>query len=332
LTVWLLHCGAKIIGYSLPPCNEKENFVLAGLEKKVTHIDGDIRDLGKLRESIDICKPDIIFHLAAQPIVLESYKTPKDTFETNVMGTLHVLEAARTCASVKAVVNVTTDKCYDNKEWAYGYREIDPLGGKDPYSASKACSELVTASYRNSFFNTDGAAVLASARAGNVIGGGDWGECRIVPDCMRALSNNEPIIIRNPLSVRPWQYVLEALRGYLQLGARMLSGGKSFEGAWNFGPGLANSKRVEEVVKTLIDLWGSGSYAISKTAQSQHEAHYLHLDISKAIQDLQWIPVLSFQETLAFTVETYKKLLEASTHVFDIMGEEVQRYCSRVTL
>jgi CDP-glucose 4,6-dehydratase len=330
LAVWLLKLGAKVTGYALPPLSTEDNFAKAHLADKITHIDGDIRDFKKVQEVLKNCRPEIVFHLAAQPLVLESYNTPRDTFETNIMGTVNLLEAARIFPCVKVFINVTSDKCYANKEWAWGYRENDPLGGKDPYSASKAGSEIVTAAYNNSFFDKQGTLSLASARAGNVIGGGDWGAYRLVPDCIRSLQKNETIVIRNPNSIRPWQYVLEALRGYLHLGSLLLSNGPRYAGAWNFGPYFTTIKSVKNVADMLLTYWGSGGYEIRQPSRALPEANFLHLDISKSVYELGWSPRLTFEQTLQLTVEGYRQMAKIETDTFTIMQEAIEKYLSLI--
>ncbi len=326
LAVWLLRLGAKVTGFALPPFSSQENFVRAGLSDKITHIDGDIRDIRHVRQVMAQCKPEVVFHLAAQPLVLESYSSPRDTFETNVMGTVNLLEAARQESCVKAFVNITSDKCYANKEWVWGYRENDTLGGKDPYSASKACSEIVTSAYQHSFFNEPDTMPLASARAGNVIGGGDWGKFRLVPDCIRSLQNNETIILRNPDATRPWQYVLEAIGGYLHLGSLLLAKGTRFAAAWNFGPNLAAMKTVRDVVETLIRCWGKGAYAVDQPSGKLHEAHFLYLDIAKSVYELGWKPRLTFEQAVQLTVDGYRQMAIAESDGFDIMMETIKQY------
>ena len=264
LTLWLTIMGAKVLGYALEPNTDPSLFNVLNLQKDIDHVIGDIRDFEKLREVITEFKPEIVFHLAAQPLVRLSYREPRLTYETNVMGTVNLLEAIRQTKSVRAVVNVTSDKCYENKEWVWGYREIDPMGGYDPYSSSKGCSELITAAYRNSYFKNTEAAV-ASARAGNVIGGGDWAEDRLIPDIVRSLSQGKQIIIRNPKATRPWQHVLEPLSGYLLLGKLLYEKGQEFAEAWNFGPSDSSVMTVEEIVKKSIEIWGSGSYIVDSS-------------------------------------------------------------------
>jgi CDP-glucose 4,6-dehydratase len=305
LAIWLLEMGAEVYGYSLPPRTLRDNFVRCSLKERLYHVDGDIRDKEKLHNFISDSKPEIVFHLAAQPIVLESYSNPHYTYETNIMGTVNLFESVRTIESIKAVLNITSDKCYQNNEWVWGYRESDPLGGKDPYSASKACSELISASYLESFFSRSKTANIATARAGNVIGGGDWGENRIVPDFFRAVQNNEILMIRNPYSTRPWQYVLEPLSGYLELAARLFSDGKEYSGSWNFGPSGESSISVLELIREMQNEFGRGGYRILEEVSGKQEAGMLSLDISKARDLLCWKPALKRKETVTFTVRGY---------------------------
>ena len=306
LSIWLKELGANVIGYALEAKTEKDNYVICGLEDRIIHINGDVRDYHHLKGVFDKYKPEIVFHMAAQALVLESYLDPLETYDINIMGTINVLEAIRHTESVTDAVIITTDKCYDNKEWIYGYRENDRLGGKDPYSSSKAACEIVINSYLESFFNKDGSANISSARAGNVFGGGDWAENRIVPDCIRCLMQKSPIIVRSPLAVRPWQHVLEPLSGYLKLGSLLHKRGKEFSGPWNFGPSTKNMVTVERLVKEVINQWGEGEISIKKDANQHSEAHLLHLDISKAINKLKWKPRLTFKESIKYTVDEFK--------------------------
>jgi CDP-glucose 4,6-dehydratase len=251
MAIWLKELGAEVYGYALEPYTLKDNFVSTGLEHKLHHKIGDVRNLEQLQNYFNDVKPDFAFHLAAQPLVIESYKNPHYNFETNLMGTVNFFEAVRNCSSVKVAINVTTDKCYQNNEWMWGYRENDAMGGDDPYSASKGCSELITNSYFKSFFSKDNTAHVASGRAGNVIGAGDWAENRIIPDLMRALENNETSEIRNPNSVRPWQFVLEPVFGYMKLAEKLWTNGKTFSGGWNFGPAAFENYSVGDVVNEV---------------------------------------------------------------------------------
>lgn len=310
LSLWLSSLGAKVTGYALEPPTTPSLYKLCKIDKMVTSINGDIRDYNHLLKVFQKTKPDIIIHLAAQSLVLHSYKQPVETYSTNVMGVVNLLEAVRNTKNVRAVLNVTTDKCYENKEWTWGYRENEPLGGYDPYSSSKACSELVTASYRNSYFNPKDhkrhGVLIATARAGNVIGGGDWAEDRIIPDCVRAILNNEKIIVRNPNSTRPWQHVLEPLAGYLFLAQRLYKGDLRFADAWNFGPDDIDAKRIEWIVKTICQLWGKGAaYSVIKSKQP-YESHYLKLDSSKAKMNLDWKPLWGIGKALKSIVEWTK--------------------------
>jgi CDP-glucose 4,6-dehydratase len=310
LSIWLNELGAKVIGYGLAPITKEDNFVVSHLSEKTTDIRGDIRDSQKMQLVFDTYKPEIIFHLAAQPLVRLSYENPKETYETNVIGTLNVLECIKKSQSTKVGVMITTDKCYENLEQIWGYRETDALGGYDPYSSSKACAELLISTYRNSYinpkdYNKHGKAI-SSVRAGNVIGGGDWQKDRIVPDCIRALSSNVPIEIRSPLAVRPWQHVLEPIYGYLLLAANMYKHGIEYSGAWNFGPDYNSIVAVETVVNKIVDKWGSGQWMDVSDKYKPHEANILNLDCTKAKVFLKWIPRFSIDEALTYTVDWYK--------------------------
>ncbi len=316
LSLFLKKLGAEVLGYSLEPSTEQSLFEVCEIKKEINSVIGDIRDLQYLTNAMSEFKPDIIFHLAAQPLVRASYREPKMTYETNVIGTLNVYEAARNCKTVKSIVTITTDKCYENKEWAYGYRECDPMGGYDPYSSSKGCVELLTASYRNSFLNDLGINI-ATARAGNVIGGGDWAEDRLIPDFVRATAEGELLLIRNPLATRPWQFVLEPLSGYLWLGALLLEGKSKYACGWNFGPNDTDILSVEEILNLAINSWGRGSYAIDKSVQP-HEANLLKLDISNAKTILKWKPVYNVKKAVSKTMEWYKNYYENYLEVKDI--------------
>lgn len=306
LSLWLQSLGAELTGFALAPPTKPSLFGEAKVAEGMMSILGDVRDLNALQAALQKSQPEIIIHMAAQPLVRYSYQNPVETYATNVMGTVHILESVRHTPSVRAVVNVTTDKCYENKEWAWGYRENEPMGGFDPYSNSKGCSELVTSSYRNSFFNASGVA-LGSARAGNVIGGGDWAADRLVPDILRALEQGQPVSIRNPNAIRPWQHVLEPLSGYLQLAERLfVSNGQSFAEAYNFGPREEDAKPVQWIVENMCSAWAQGGNAAKWEQQEgdhPHEAHYLKLDISKAKARLGWQPKWSLDIALAKIVE-----------------------------
>jgi len=328
LAIWLLKLGATVIGFGLPPKRAEDNYNVTGLSSRYHHINGDIRDLPAVMDTLVQFKPDIIFHLAAQALVLDSYKDPHGTFEVNVTGTLNILEAIRKNPSVKAAVIVTSDKCYQNREWIHGYRETDALGGKDPYSASKGAAELVITSYIHSFFSSPEKPAIASVRAGNVIGGGDWSENRIIPDCIRSLTNNTPIIIRNPESVRPWQYVLEPLYGYLMLGSTLYQKKHEFSGAWNFGPIAKNAVTVETLVQELIRQWGSGNYRVEKPEIMGRESTMLMLDINKAINRLHWHPALSLHEAIRFTLDEYRISEMTVEDVFTQRNAHIDEYAT----
>ena len=310
LCLWLHSLGVKVIGYALNPPTDPSLFKLCRIDELVQSTIADIRDGVSLTNTMLAAKPEIVIHMAAQPLVRDSYKIPVETYATNVMGTVNLFEATRHCETVKAVINVTTDKCYENKEWVWGYRENEPLGGYDPYSNSKACSELVTAAYRSSYFHPRDHAAhgvgVASARAGNVIGGGDWASDRLVPDCIRAILKAEKMIIRNPGAIRPWQHVLEPLAGYLMLAQRLYEDGARYSEAWNFGPDDSDAKPVEWLVKELCAKWGNNaSYALD-TGKHPHEAHYLKLDCSKAKAALGWRPIWNIEKAIDSIIEWTK--------------------------
>ncbi len=313
LSLWLKELEANVIGYALEPPTNPNHFELLKLEM-ISIID-DIRNREKLSDTFNKYKPDIVFHLAAQPIVRDSYSDPLYTLETNIMGTVNVFEACRKTNSVKVIINVTSDKCYENKEWLWGYRENDPMGGYDPYSVSKGCSELITSAYRSSFFNLNDYGkthniLLSSVRAGNVIGGGDWAKDRLVPDIMKATSNNETVIIRNPDATRPWQHVLEPLSGYLLLGEKLLEGKKEFAEAWNFGPETNELVKVYDVVNLIKKYWNKVDFKILKKAVDLHEANWLKLDCSKANIKLNWRSVWSSKKAFEKTVNWYRNFYE----------------------
>ena len=326
LAIWLLNLSANVIGYAFKPKTEKDNYAICNLEDKITHIDGDIRDYQRLLNVFSEYKPEIVFHLAAQPLVLYSYEDPLCTYSTNIMGTVNMFEAVRNTPSVRVAINVTSDKCYENREWIYGYREIDPMGGKDPYSASKGASEIVTSSYLHSFFSQNNTANIASVRAGNVIGGGDWAENRIFPDCMRALMSDKPIIVRNPDAVRPWQHVLEPLCGYLTLGSLLYTDDKKFSAAWNFGPLSKNMVSVKHLVEVTIEQWGSGKYILENKNYNNVESSFLHLDISKAVNQLRWCPVFDLRQTLKFAIDEYKVDNLSCVEIFNQRTAHIEKY------
>lgn len=301
LTLWLRAMGAKVSGYALHPPTEPNLFSVANVaDGLVASTIGDIRDLPALTAALRAAQAEVVFHLAAQPLVRYSYAEPVETYATNVMGTVHLLEAVRQAATVKAVVNVTTDKCYENREWEWAYRENEAMGGYDPYSSSKGCAELVTSAYRSSFFANSGVAV-ATARAGNVIGGGDWAADRLLPDSLRAIDAGQPLVIRSPDAIRPWQHVLEPLSGYLTLAERLYVDGDAFAEAWNFGPSDDDAQPVRWIVERLVAASPGASWSISKESQP-HEAHYLKLDSSKARHRLSWTPRWGLQEGLDHTL------------------------------
>lgn len=327
MCIWLRELGAEVYGYALPPITEKDNFVTTGLASKIHHLDGDIRHKDTLHNYFQEVQPDMAFHLAAQPLVIDSYNNPHYNYETNLMGTVNFFEAVRLCPSVKVAVNVTTDKCYRNNEWIWGYRENDPMGGDDPYSASKGCSELITHSYLKSFFSKTNTAHIASARAGNVIGGGDWAENRIVPDMMKAYLHKTASIIRNPHSVRPWQFVLEPLYGYLKLGEKLLKHGKDFSGGWNFGPAAYENYSVNDVVNLVKKIIPDIHIQAPTNQEKPHEAGLLKLDVTKAINELDWKPKLSFEHTIGYTVHGYLDEFKTPETLYECRVQQIADYC-----
>lgn len=326
LSLWLAEMGAQVTGYALEPPTSPSLFQLARIAERVESLNGDVRDFQRLSQVVAEQRPEIVIHMAAQSLVRRSYVDPVETYGTNVMGTVNVLEAARRSGSdfVKAVLVVTSDKCYENREWVWGYRETDPMGGHDPYSSSKGCAELVTSAMRNSFFQpkteAKGAASVASARAGNVLGGGDWAEDRLVPDIIKSWLEGRAVAIRNPRAVRPWQHVLDPLHGYLLLCEKLYEEGAAYAEGWNFGPREDDAQAVEYVVGRLSELWalrgGDAAWALDKNVHP-HEAHYLKLDCSKARTHLDWRPRWNLERTLAETVNWYRAYQG---------GEEMQRF------
>jgi CDP-glucose 4,6-dehydratase len=307
LSLWLQSLGAELTGFALAPPTNPSLFEEAKVADGMTSILGDVRDLNALQAALHKAQPEIVIHMAAQPLVRYSYQNPVETYAVNVMGTVHLLEAVRHTPSVRAVVNVTTDKCYENKEWHWGYREDEPMGGFDPYSNSKGCSELVTRAYRQSFFQTGAHKVaLASARAGNVIGGGDWALDRLIPDTLMAFEQGTPVNIRNPHAIRPWQHVLEPLRGYLTLAEHLYKDGTTYAEAWNFGPSDLDAKPVGWIVESLASMWGADAKWQIDSGDHPHEAHYLKLDISKARSRLNWNPKLPLIESLKLIVQWHR--------------------------
>jgi CDP-glucose 4,6-dehydratase len=318
LSLWLQDMGAVLKGFSLEPNTTPNLFTEAEVGLNMESEIGDIIDLKHITESMKSFNPEVLIHMAAQPLVRLSYKEPVLTYATNVMGTVNVLEAARKCKNLKAIVSVTTDKCYENKEWEWGYRENEPMGGHDPYSSSKGCAELVTAAYRKSFFNDTNSPFLASARAGNVIGGGDWSDDRLIPDILKAFEKKEPVFIRNPKATRPWQHVLEPLSGYLMLAQNLYEDGRSYADGWNFGPKDEDCKSVSWILDKMATKWGPGaSWELDKT-NNPHEARYLKLDCSKAAMQLNWYPKWNLENTLESII---------NWHQGYISGKNSQQQC-----
>lgn len=312
LSLWLQQMGAIVKGYALEPNSNPNLFELAEVAKNMESEMGDITNLSLIKDSMNSFNPDILIHMAAQPLVRLSYKEPVLTYASNVMGTVNVLEAARSCKNLKAIVSVTTDKCYENKEWVWGYRENEPMGGIDPYSSSKGCAELVTVAYRNSFFNAENSPAIASARAGNVIGGGDWAEDRLIPDIFKSFEKKSPVIVRNPMATRPWQHVLEPLSGYLVLAEHLFNEGKSFAEAWNFGPKDEDCKPVSWILDKMVAKWGDhASWELDKNT-NPHEAGYLKLDCSKAASKLNWEPKWNLDFTIGKIINWHKNYLNGS--------------------
>ncbi|MBU6396191.1 MAG: CDP-glucose 4,6-dehydratase [Sphingomonadales bacterium] len=305
LALWLTEMGAKVSGLSLP-AEPVSLFRQARVAELVDHREGDIRDIEVVREAVRTADPEIVFHLAAQPLVRLSYQMPVETFATNVQGTVHVLDACREAPSLKAAVCITSDKAYENREWVWPYRESDPMGGYDPYSASKGAAELIIAAYRRSFFSGEGAALVASVRAGNVIGGGDWAGDRLIPDIVRALIAGEPPIVRNPRAIRPWQHVLEALGGYLLIAEALAAGDRSAADAWNFGPADDDTQPVSWIADQMTRSWGGPGWVHPEGSSGPHEAHVLRLDCAKARTQLGWRPAWRLQEALSRIVSWHK--------------------------
>ncbi|MGF1509245.1 MAG: CDP-glucose 4,6-dehydratase [Myxococcota bacterium] len=313
LAVWLRSLGAEVYGLALEPDTDPALFDLLKLRDDVDHAVVDVRDLALVKERVSAVEPEVVFHLAAQPLVRRSYSDPKETWDVNVTGTVNVLEAIRSTDSVRAAVIVTSDKCYENREWVWGYRETDPMGGHDPYSASKGATELVVSSYQRSFFPAGHACRLASARAGNVIGGGDWSKDRIVPDFMTTIASGRTLVLRNPKATRPWQHVLEPLSGYLHLAERLLrENGDRYLGGWNFGPADTSVTTVRYLVEQMVAAWGSGTVEERPDPNAPHEAGLLKLDISKASASLEWRSAWSVRETVRKTVDWYRAHLEGA--------------------
>ena len=329
LSIWLQSLGANVTGYALAPPTQPSLHESANIATDMHSILGDVRDLQSLQKAIHQAQPEIVMHLAAQPLVRESYVQPVDTYAVNVMGTVNLLEAVRHTPGVKAVLNITTDKCYENREWAWGYRENEPMGGYDPYSSSKGCAELVSAAYRTSFFNPlkygqHGVAV-ATARAGIVIGGGDWAKDRLIPDMVNAFEANSPAIIRNPHAIRPWQHVLEPLRGYMTLAEHLYHQGPAFAEGWNFGPNDDDARSVGWIAKQLTLQWGQGASWQTDIGEHPHEANYLKLDISKARSRLKWQPLLRLDNALDLIV-SWSQQRRAGLNIRAITLNQIQDY------
>jgi CDP-glucose 4,6-dehydratase len=332
LSLWLVSMGAKVTGYALAPNTNPNFFEVARVREGLSQsYIGDIRDLEKLQKAMSDAKPEVVIHMAAQPLVRYSYANPVETYATNVMGTVHVLESIRSQGSVRAVVIVTTDKCYENKEWPWGYRENEPMGGYDPYSNSKGCAELVTSAYRQSYFSLEKYAqhkvAIASARAGNVIGGGDWSADRLVPDAIKAFEASQPLVIRNPLATRPWQHVLEPLSGYLVLSQALYREGVKFDGGWNFGPRDEDARSVQEVVNLLIQNWHSDASWQQDKSEQPHEAHALKLDCSKAKQYLNWVPKWNLEQAI-LNIAKWQKGFQDGVDMKTLSLEQIGSYSS----
>ncbi len=331
LSIWLHELGATVVGYALDPYTEKDNFVLSKIGEKIVDIRGDIRDKEKLLSVFEEYKPEFVFHLAAQPLVRLSYEQPVETYEINVMGTINVLECIRKTQETKVGIMITTDKCYDNKEQIWGYKETDALGGHDPYSSSKGACEIVINSWRNSFFNLNSyekhGKAISSCRAGNVIGGGDWAKDRIIPDCIRSIEEGKMIEIRSPKSVRPWEHVLEPLSGYLLLGQKMHEGPCSFSGPWNFGPEQKSIIPVWDIATLVMNYYGAGELKDISSNDDLHEAKLLSLDISKARFMLGWTPTLDIDETIEYTTVWYSKY--KSTDVYNLCKNQIIEFCKK---
>lgn len=329
MSLWLQSLGADLTGYALQPPTQPSLFDEAKVGLCMRSIIGDIRDLAFLQKTMEECQPEIVIHMAAQPLVRYSYANPVETYSINVMGTVHLLEAVRHVPSVKAVVNITTDKCYENREWAWGYRENEPLGGYDPYSNSKGCAELVSSAYRSSFFSPSRHAqhgvALATVRAGNVIGGGDWARDRLIPDILSAFEQGKLVDIRNPYAIRPWQHVLEPLRGYLILAERLYEHGPSYAVGWNFGPNDEDAKPVGWVVEQMAELWGEGARWQVDAIAHPHEANYLKLDISQARGRLDWHPALRLNDALKLIID-WSKQRRAGADMYQLTMSQIHTY------
>ena len=325
LSIWLNELGVNITGYSLERKTNPSMFESLSLEKKVNTVFGDVRDYDKLKNQVVLAKPEIIIHMAAQALVLDSYENPIETYETNMMGTVNILNVIRDIPSVKVFINVTSDKCYEQREEIRAFKEDDPMGGIDPYSSSKACSELITASFRDSFFNNTTS--IASARAGNVIGGGDWSSNRIIPDFIKKINQNEKLSIRNPKAIRPWQFVLEPLNGYLTLAEKLFLKGSDYAEAWNFGPDNQDDKSVEWLISNFDKEYkGGGNFKLDNNDNLPHEASYLKLDCSKAIKKLNWSQKLKIEKSISMTSEWYKNFYNKDKDMYQFSVEQIKQF------
>ncbi|UNC93635.1 CDP-glucose 4,6-dehydratase [Candidatus Contubernalis alkaliaceticus] len=325
LSLWLHMLGAEVTGYALPPEREQDHFNLLGLDNIIHSVEGDIRDLSCFINTVEEFQPEFLFHLAAQPLVRLSYEEPKLTFDTNIAGSVNILEACRQVPSIRTLIYVTSDKCYKNQEWIWGYRENDELGGHDPYSASKAAAEIVFQSYLACFFNTNDRLGAASVRSGNVIGGGDWAQDRIVPDCIRALQEKQPVVLRNPGSTRPWQHVLEPLGGYLFLATRLHENSKGYAGSWNFGPQAESLRSVSDLAERILKCWGEGKIQVQAQQGAPHEAGLLQLNCDKARQEMGWSPRWDFDRTVERTALWYKEVGQGQPALTITRGQ-IQEY------
>jgi CDP-glucose 4,6-dehydratase len=328
LCFWLRELQADVVGYALPPKTDEDLFNLLGLENIIHHIAGDIRDLEALHLVFDQFQPEYLFHLAAQSLVRLSYHEPKLTFDTNVGGSVNVLEAVRATSSLRSVIFVTSDKCYRNKEWIWGYRENDELGGYDPYSSSKAAAELVLSAYQNSFFKDRKEMGVASVRAGNILGGGDWAEDRLVPDIIKSLRQGTPIILRNPEATRPWQHVLDPLFGYLVLASHLYTSPQAFPGPFNFGPSGESIRTVYDLAGRIVQCWGGGNIRVKKAPNAPHESGLLHLNCDKARRLLNWKPQWDFDRTIEETVSWYKQV-ESGESPVALTKEQIMTYMGK---
>lgn len=330
LTFLLKEIGAEVMGYALPPESGPSHFLLLGMQDRINHVSGDVCDAANLNASVQSFQPEIVIHLAAQALVKKSYDDPVRTFDTNVMGSVNLLDAVRNCSAVRSLVCITSDKCYENLEWVWGYRENDQLGGHDPYSASKAAAEIVFSAYARSFPTFRRTLGAATARAGNVIGGGDWASDRIVPDCIRAIENGLPIKLRNPNSTRPWQHVLEPLSGYMMLAANLYQQPERFSGSWNFGPSTSEVTSVHDVAASIIQTLGRGNIEIVGSQDQHHEARLLQLNCDKAHQELGWHPRWGVQKTLLATAEWYQAIMTGGD-AEDITRIQIKDFFSELT-